>query len=198
MRFVWPGHHLERRSDVPQLSLGQPAREVLPDSPEVRSRCLPKHLQATIRKPDQDDPSVAVRANAVDEALPDEAIDLPSKGAGREHHPVRQVGHSELPARRPGQAKQDVVRAEGHPVLRAQLEVELLDDVMVGMQERLPCAELALGQPGPHAGEDSSGHSRDLQVQFLASHFFSRVYARLIRPPWPRLPLAPHVSGSAG
>jgi hypothetical protein len=138
-----------------ELVARQAPGEVLPDPSEMRSGGSAKGVAAGRRQLGQHDPGVVVVADAIHQPRGDQAVDPPRQAAGRQEHPLRQVGHPEAPARCPCQPQQHVVRGQRQPVLRSQLGVELPGHLLVGVEEALPRAELARAEVCGHADQSN-------------------------------------------
>ncbi len=110
-------------------------------------------------------PRRCVRA-ARHQALGDQTVHPPRHRAWRRHDTFRQVGHAERSIRGPGKTEEDVVRGQRQAVLPAQVIVELLGDVVVGVEQRLPCTELMVGE----LGHGSSLARRHLQLQASSAY----------------------------
>jgi hypothetical protein len=157
------GDRLESRRDVSELCLAQLAGEMLADPPEVSPGGSPKPPQPFIGEARLHHPGVLGVGVAFDESLGDQPIDEPCQAAGREQHPLGQVRHAQGSARRAGQPEKDVIGGEREVVLPAKLEIELPDDLVIGVEESLPRPHLRLGETaGSHLPRVAS---RNLHVQ---------------------------------
>ena len=150
MGFVGPRHDLQRRCQVAQLCLAQQAGEMLTDAPEVRLRCLPDDGTAVLGEMGEDDAGVLVASSPFHQPVPLQLVDQARQAARREHHPVGQVRHPQRVAGCPSQAEEDVVVTERDAVLGPELCVERPRQVVVGMEKRLPRAELGVADSGLH------------------------------------------------
>jgi hypothetical protein len=139
---VRAGDGLQPGGDVPKLSLGQPAGEVLADASEMRPGGSPNDLASLIGQPGEHDSSVSLETIPSDQAASHESVHHSSEPAWRHHHAFGQLGHPQRTIRSPSEAKQHVVGAEVEPVFRAELGVEVPDHLIVGMKERLPGSKL--------------------------------------------------------
>ena len=144
--LVRAGDRFQGRGHVPKLRLGEAPGEVLPDASEVGPCSAPEHLPTALRQCRKGDPSVPVEPTSLDEPSPFETVHQAGQAAGGEEHAVGEVGHAQPPIGSPGQAKEHVVAPEAQSVL-VELRIELPNDVVMGVKERLPRSELGLGQP---------------------------------------------------
>jgi threonine/homoserine/homoserine lactone efflux protein len=148
---VWSGDRFETGCDVPELHLVQPAGEVLPDPPQVGAGGAPEPLRSLFREARMDDPRILAVRPTSHQSLRDQPIDQSRQPAGGEEDPLGQIGHAQRSVRSAGQPEEDVVGGEREVVLLSELPVELPDDLVVGMEERLPRPHLGLGDPsGSH------------------------------------------------
>jgi len=154
--FVRPGDRFQGRGDVPQLCLTQPSREVLMDPSQVRPRRSPQRPASSFSQLREHDAGVTIEAISPDEPLVDEPIHHPSQTARGHQHAVGQLGHAEATIGSASQPEQDVVVGERQAMLAAEFVVEPSDNLVVRMEECLPCAELGLGQGGRHDPNCSS------------------------------------------
>ena len=150
MRFVGTRDGLQGRGDVPKLGLAEPAGVVLADSPDVRPGRLAEDLASPVGQAGKHDPRVLIGPIPLDEALADQPVHHSGQAAGRHHHSLRKVGHSQAPASSTSEAKQDVVCPEGKTVLLAEVGVQLLHHVVVCVKERLPGSKLHVAEARFH------------------------------------------------
>lgn len=150
MRLVGAGDRFQSRGDGAELPVAQLPSEVSADASKMRPRGSPKDLPPRVGQPCQHDPRVAVGAIPLDETLGDKPVHRPGESARRDHHPLGELGHAKGVAGSTGQAEQHVVRAHGEAVFLTKLGVELPEDVVVGVEKRLPGPELRLGEPRVH------------------------------------------------
>jgi hypothetical protein len=163
---VRTGDPLERARHLPKLGLREPAGEVRPDPSEVRERGSCDGASSRRRERGAHGPTVVRVPMALNGTAPDQSVDEPREPAGREHHPVREVAHVERPVRRSRQPKEHVVLRHREIVGGSELVVEDLDDVVMGVEQRLPCSELQIAQSW--RGHDHERTGRWLRVQVLS------------------------------
>lgn len=150
MRLVGSGDDLERRGNVSELFVRQPAGVMLPNAAQVCLSGAPQDLASVLRQPSQHGARVMAQAIPVDKALADEPVDPAGKRAGRRHDPPRELSHLERVVRRTRKSQQDVVGLERDPVLGAEFGAQLSCHLVMGVEKGLPGAQLMLAQLGLH------------------------------------------------
>jgi hypothetical protein len=111
---------------------------------------MSQRLATSVREPGQHDPRVAFEAIPPDEALVDQTIHHSGEAARREHHALGQLAHPQTAVGSARQTEKHVVITQREPVLLAKLGVELSDDLVMCVQERLPGAKLRVAEVRRH------------------------------------------------
>ena len=145
-----PCDRFQGGGDVSKLSLAQPAGEMLTDPSKVGTSCLSKDPASRRREPGEHHSSVPLEPVALDVAGADEPVDHPCDPARRHHHSLRKLGHPEATAGSPGQPQQYVVFGHRKLVLGSELGVQRPDDLVMGVQERLPRPEFRFIEVSAH------------------------------------------------
>jgi hypothetical protein len=138
--FVRPRDRFQGRGHVPKLCLAQSTCEVVPDTPEVRPRGSPQRPAAFLGQLREHDAGIALEAISPDESFVDQPIHHPGETARRHQDAIGQLSHAEATIGSASQSEQDVIVGERQVMLGAEFDVELSDNVVVRMEECLPCA----------------------------------------------------------
>lgn len=112
----------------------------------------------------KDDSRIHLVAPALDETVADEPVEATGQRARRHEDSHGEVRHAKA-AGRVRKPQQDVVIAERDSVFASQLRIESAVDLVMGMEERLPGAELGITQASRHGLERTPSY---LQLQISA------------------------------
>lgn len=145
---VRAGDDLETGADALELLLAEPAGEVFADPAKVRAGGATEAVQTLFGQAHDHRPRIVAGPPSLDEALDLEAIHTTGEGARRDEYPLRQLAHPQRALGSTGESEQHVVGVERECVLGAQLGVERARDLVMGVEEPLPGAQLGVTQAG--------------------------------------------------
>jgi hypothetical protein len=145
------GDPLQCRGHVPKLGFVQPPGEVFADAPKVRPCGISEDTATRVGQARQHHSAIPLEPVPLDQALVDQSVHRAGEAAWREHDPLGELGHPQHVARSAGQSQEHVVLGERQSVFPVKLILEPADDVVVGMQERLPSSKLGLAEFARHA-----------------------------------------------
>jgi hypothetical protein len=150
MLVVWPGDHLQRTGDVPELPLAELPREVLVDALEMCACRTAEKCEPGLRQPSHDNPRIPRESEALDKPLRHQPIDTPCQRASGHEYSLGELCHLEGATLRSCKSQKDVITVEGNPVPGSKVGIEAPGDVVMGMKQRLPRSKLLVAQPNRH------------------------------------------------
>jgi hypothetical protein len=103
---------------------------------------------ASLGEARESDPAVVEGFPSLDQAPGLQPIDQAGQAAGGHQHPLGQLGHAQGSLGGPGQTEEDVVLREVQVVLLFEFSVQGIHDLVVGVEEGLPRAQLRIGELG--------------------------------------------------